>query len=111
MAYRPDIQILRAAAVIMVLLFHLRIEGFSSGFLGVDVFFVISGYCIMAKLYARRKRGGVIEFAKRRFWRIYPPYWTAIALSAVVILAMNVQWPGLTHEGIFTVPIPDHMTF
>ena len=56
------------------------------------------------------KKGGVIEFAKRRFWRIYPPYWTAIALSAVVILALNSRWPGLFHDGIFTVPNPDGMT-
>jgi peptidoglycan/LPS O-acetylase OafA/YrhL len=79
--------------------------------IGVPIFFVISGYCIMAAMYARRSKGGVIVFAKRRFWRIYPPYWTAIGLSAVVILAMNIRWPGLTHEGIFTVPIPEKMTF
>ena len=83
----------------------------SRAWIGVPIFFVISGYCIMAALYARRKRGGVFEFAKRRFWRIYPPYWTAIALSAAVIMAMNARWPGLTHEGIFTVPIPERMTF
>ena len=77
--------------------------------IGVPIFFVISGYCIMATLHARQRKG-VIEFAKRRFWRIYPPYWTAIAISAVVILALNSRWPGLVHDGIFTVPNPDAMT-
>jgi peptidoglycan/LPS O-acetylase OafA/YrhL len=76
---------------------------------GVPIFFVISGYCIMATLHARRDKG-VVEFAKRRFWRIYPPYWTAIGLSAIVILFLNSQWPGLTHDGIFTVPNPDKMS-
>lgn len=77
---------------------------------GVPIFFVISGYCIMATLHARRKKGGVVEFAKRRFWRIYPPYWTAILLSAIVILVLNRAWPGFVHDGIFTVPHPDQMS-
>ncbi len=77
---------------------------------GVPIFFVISGYCIMATLHARQKKGGVFEFAKRRFWRIYPPYWTAIGLSAAVIAVVNLQWPGLFHDGVFTVPNPETMS-
>jgi peptidoglycan/LPS O-acetylase OafA/YrhL len=78
--------------------------------IGVPIFFVISGYCIMATLHGRKDKG-VVEFAKRRFWRIYPPYWTAIALSAITILGLNAVWPGLFHDGIFTVPQPHEMTF
>ena len=77
---------------------------------GVPIFFVISGYCIMATLHARSKKGGVVEFAKRRFWRIYPPYWTAIGLSAIVLLVINSYWPGALHDGIFTVPNPEAMS-
>lgn len=77
--------------------------------IGVPIFFVISGYCIMATLHARQK-SGVVEFAKRRFWRIYPPYWMAIALSAVVILVFNERWPGIFHDGVFTVPHAHAMT-
>lgn len=78
--------------------------------IGVPIFFVISGYCIMAALHARQSTGGVVEFAKRRFWRIYPPYWAAIALSTLVILELNDRWPGIFHDGIFTVPHAHEMS-
>ena len=50
MTFRKDIQILRAIAIIQVLFFHLNIKFFENGYLGVDIFFVISGF-LMASLY------------------------------------------------------------
>ena len=47
--YRQDIQILRGISVLLVVFYHLRIPGFKNGFVGVDIFFVISGY-LMAQL-------------------------------------------------------------
>jgi peptidoglycan/LPS O-acetylase OafA/YrhL len=52
-AFRSDINALRALAVIAVVLYHFRVEGFSGGYVGVDVFFVISGF-LMTGIYAAR---------------------------------------------------------
>ena len=68
-AYRPDIQILRGLAVIFVALFHLEVSGFGNGFLGVDVFFAISGF-LMALLY---RHGAPGEFTSVAHVACYPP--------------------------------------
>lgn len=86
MTYRFDIQILRGIAVILVVLFHLDIPFFSSGFLGVDAFFVISGF-LMALLY---RQGQVAGFYRRRAARLLPAYFATViftlAVSAFVTL-------------------------
>ncbi|MCG5240512.1 acyltransferase family protein [Azospirillum doebereinerae] len=74
MRYRPDIDGLRAVAVIPVVLFHAGIGAFSGGFIGVDVFFVISGYLITALIAAdiREGRFSIAEFYERRIRRLLP---------------------------------------
>ena len=70
MEKRTDIQVLRGLAVLLVVLFHLKIPGFENGYLGVDIFFVISGF-LMATLY---DRGTVQDFYRRRIDRLFPAY-------------------------------------
>ncbi|PCG14732.1 MULTISPECIES: acyltransferase family protein [Sphingomonas] len=73
-AYRPDIDGLRAVAVVSVVLFHLGISGLPGGFTGVDIFFVISGYLIGGQI-AREAGAGMFRFAGfyvRRVRRILP---------------------------------------
>lgn len=73
-SFRLEIAGLRAIAVISVVLFHLRISGTQGGFVGVDVFFVISGYLISRNILAglAKDRFSLREFYIRRIRRIYP---------------------------------------
>src|SRR5687768_13018424 len=49
-SYRPDVDGLRAVAIVLVVLYHCGVPGFRNGFIGVDIFFVISGFVITAGL-------------------------------------------------------------
>ena len=82
MQQRIDIQLLRALAVIFVVLFHLEISGIESGFLGVDVFFVVSGF-LMAILY---KSGETKKFFERRAKRLIPAYFATVILTLIASL-------------------------
>ncbi len=73
--YRPDIDGMRAIAVLGVIAFHVRPDLVTGGFLGVDIFFVISGYLIsliLARDIAGTGRLHLLEFYKRRIKRIFP---------------------------------------
>src|ERR1044071_10263787 len=63
-AFRPDIEGLRGIAVLSVVLFHCGIAGVSGGFVGVDVFFVLSGYLITGLLVQESQRNGRISLAR-----------------------------------------------
>lgn len=82
MRYRPEIDGLRAIAVIPVVLFHARPEVFSGGFVGVDIFFVISGYLITTIILADLEAGrfSILKFYERRARRILPALFIVIAV-------------------------------
>lgn len=84
--YRPDIDGLRALAVLPVVLFHMGIPGFSGGFIGVDVFFVISGYLITGIIARELQLGkfSIMEFYRRRAVRIFPALFVMLAVSTVL---------------------------
>lgn len=72
--YRPDIDGLRAIAIIPVVFFHAGIAQFRGGFVGVDVFFVISGYLITSLIWPELTEGrfSILVFYERRIRRIFP---------------------------------------
>jgi peptidoglycan/LPS O-acetylase OafA/YrhL len=90
---RTDIDGLRAVAVIGVLFFHAKCSTFAGGFVGVDVFFVISGFVITQTILRNIKdnRFSFLEFYARRARRLLPAL--AIVLLATVVVGGFVLWP------------------
>ena len=85
--FRPDINGLRTWAVLAVVLYHFKVPGFGGGFVGVDVFFVISGF-LMTSIIVRgleRDRFSVISFYMARARRILP----ALLVLCAVLLALG----------------------
>lgn len=84
--YRADIDGLRAIAVLVVIFFHANIPGFSGGFVGVDIFFVISGFLITSVIHNEIENDNfsISKFYERRIRRIFP------ALVPVIIFTLIV---------------------
>lgn len=84
-AYRPDIDGLRAVAVSVVVLFHYGLPGFSGGFIGVDVFFVISGFLITGLVAGElaQQQFSLVGFYVRRVRRIFPALFSMLAVTTV----------------------------
>lgn len=90
--YRPDIDGLRALAVVPVVLFHAGLAPFSGGYVGVDIFFVISGFLITGILLREMSDGrySILEFYRRRARRIFP------ALLAMTLATLVAGYMVLT---------------
>jgi peptidoglycan/LPS O-acetylase OafA/YrhL len=83
--YRADIDGLRAIAVLSVVFYHAGLPGFSGGFVGVDIFFVISGYLISGIIWRDLGRGrfSLVDFYLRRIRRIFPALCAVLAASSI----------------------------
>lgn len=84
-----DLQGLRGVAVLLVVLYHAATPGLSGGYVGVDIFFVISGYLITGLLFQERQRTGTISFAQfyaRRVRRLLP------AASVTILVTLACSW-------------------
>ena len=102
---RPDIQAMRAIAVVAVFAYHLWPSRVPGGFVGVDVFFVISGFLITGNLIREAERTGRIDvwsFWSRRIRRLLPAALLVIAVSSVAVFAWVPQnlWPQFLRESI-----------
>ncbi len=94
---------LRGISILLVFLFHLELPGFANGFLGVDVFFVLSGY-LMAMLYGHiQGRDQIGDYLVRRMARILPAYVCVIIITLIVCLFMvlNHEMTMLIEQSIW----------
>ena len=101
--FRGDIDGLRAVAIVLVVGYHALIPGFHGGFVGVDVFFVISGFLITRNLLSESTRTGrvaLMTFWAKRIRRLVP----ALALMVVAVVALSLfilpslDWPSVADQ-------------
>ena len=96
--FRPEIQGLRAIAVLVVVLYHLWPQRLTGGYVGVDVFFVISGYLITAHMYREVLKTGrvaLVQFWARRIRRLLP---ASVFVLAVTLLGVFLWLPSTVWE-------------
>lgn len=99
--FRSDIQGLRAIAVLLVVVYHSGVEVVSGGYIGVDVFFVISGFLITTHLLESLQQHGTVHFASfytRRARRILPAAFTVLMLT---VIAAVIWMPPLLLREVF----------
>src|SRR6202040_3664142 len=90
-AYRPHLDGLRAVAVYLVVLFHAGSSLFPGGYIGVDVFFVLSGFLVTQLLLRDINARGSVRFGRfyaRRFRRLLPAAFVALVVTAIVYSAI-----------------------
>ena len=98
----PNIQFLRAISVLLVFFYHLKIDIFKFGYIGVDIFFVISGFVITSKIYnelLKNKTIDLLSFYVKRFKRIFPVL--LFILSFVFLFAIVFQPSDLLIENFY----------
>jgi peptidoglycan/LPS O-acetylase OafA/YrhL len=105
--YRPDVDGLRALAVLPVVLFHVQPQWMPGGFLGVDVFFVISGYLISLILYRELAAGtfSIAGFYRRRVRRLFPALVLVMLTSLVFgFFALTAdEYRSLGHQAVAAI--------
>lgn len=105
---RPDIQALRALAIVSVLVFHLWPDHFKGGFVGVDIFFVISGFLISGQLWREIEATGQVKFANfwaRRARRLLPASLVVIFATALtmILFVPPVWFLGYVDEALGSI--------
>ena len=102
--YRPEIDGLRAFAVVAVIINHFNKDLLPGGYLGVDIFFVISGYVITSSLFERPSRNFkdfISAFYERRIKRLVPALSVFVLITSIVICLFNPD-PQLSIKTGFT---------
>lgn len=105
--FRPDIEGLRALAVLLVVVAHAGVPGLAGGYIGVDVFFVISGFLITRLLQTEQQRSGsidVVAFYARRARRLLPAFVLVlgVVLAAIWTVYAPIEQPRLFNSAFAT---------
>lgn len=105
LGYKPFVDGLRAVSIVAVVAYHARLPGVTGGFVGVDIFFVISGYLIINQIVAglRAGRFSFAGFWARRVLRILPPYLLVIAAALAIapfVFVAPREYTELGHEAL-----------
>lgn len=113
--YRPEVDGLRSVAVIPVILFHAGYSFSSGGFVGVDVFFVISGYLISSIIFGRLATGSfsIVQFYEARARRILPALFFVMAFCVPLawILMTPRQWTEFSESMVWTTLFSSNIFF
>ena len=114
-SYRVDIDGLRAIAVLSVILHHFLVPGFGGGFVGVDVFFVISGFLIAGHIDRdiRANRFSLLGFYERRIRRIFPAFFVmyGLAMLAVWIILIPRDLRPAVNMALRVIPFLANIVF
>ena len=107
-SYRKEIDGLRAIAVIPVVFFHAGISSFSGGYVGVDVFFVISGYLITSLIVAEKEKAefSIINFYERRARRLLPAlfFMSLVCVPFSLLLMSPIQLKEFS-DSLISIPL------
>jgi peptidoglycan/LPS O-acetylase OafA/YrhL len=110
--YNPMLDGLRAIAILSVMAFHLELQGTEAGFLGVDMFFVLSGFLITSLLMAESQKYGKIHFGRfyvRRLLRLVPALYLLLAVTGFVIVLVPHSDVIATGIGISNLAVAFHL--
>ncbi|MCX5478552.1 acyltransferase family protein [Kaistia geumhonensis] len=104
--YKPHVDGLRAISIVAVVAYHAGVPGVGGGFVGVDIFFVISGFLIINQIVAGLEAGrfGIFDFYARRALRILPAYFVMLAVTvaiAAILLRSPADLRGLARSAVF----------
>lgn len=114
-SYRPDIDGIRAIAILSVVLYHAGVPMLSGGFTGVDIFFVISGYLIGGHILSELCSGAFsfLRFYKRRAKRILPAFYVVIAFAILtaIILLSPFEANEFAKEGVTSIVSASNIYF
>ena len=108
-----QIEILRGISILVVFFFHLKMDAFRNGFLGVDIFFVISGFLMALIYFDMSTKEKVLRFYKRRLDRLLPAYFAVLAITIFIsaIITLPYEYRDIMRHGIWSDVLAPNIGF